>query len=417
MRCAPLLTAKSLLLPGKTDQIMHQARRIAVKLHPKAETILKKGHPWIFSDSIVKVPEEAQTGDVAVIFAQKDNKLIGVGLYDADSPIRIKILQANRPLQVDAPFFLDTITTAFDKRKDKISKDTNAYRLIYGEGDGLPGVIVDVYDQVVVMKLYSGIWGPYIELLKEALVTVLQPEALVLRISRNVEKMATGLTDGVILYGTLPDPLVRFTEYGVVFQAHVIKGHKTGYFLDHRFNRYQVGQLSKGKTVLDVFSYAGGFSVHALAGGAREVTSIDISAQALEVARQNAALNTFKGRHETLKGDAFDLLNELVKEGKLYDVVVIDPPSFAKQQSEVARAVKQYEKLAALGAALCRKGGVLVLASCSSRVDLDRFKEAHQRAFKKLGLKPRILMSTRHDWDHPVTIPESAYLKTVYYSL
>lgn len=396
---------------------MHQARRIAVKLSPKAETILKKGHPWIFSDSIVKMPEAAQTGDVAVIFAQKDNKLIGVGLYDAESPIRIKILQANRPIQVDAPFFLHTITTAFNKRKDKISKDTNAYRLIYGEGDGLPGVIVDVYDRVVVMKLYSGIWIPYIELLKEALVAVLQPEALVLRISRNVAKLNTEFADGNVLYGTLNDPLVRFNEYGVTFQAHVIKGHKTGYFLDHRYNRHKVGQLSKGKTVLDVFSYAGGFSVHALVGGAEEVTSIDISAQALEVARENAALNTFRGGHETLKGDAFDLLADLVKEGRQFDIMVIDPPSFAKQQSEVPRALKQYEKLAALGAALCSNGGILVLASCSSRVPLDSFKEAHQRAFKKAGLKPRILMSTQHDWDHPVTIPESAYLKTIYYSM
>jgi len=396
---------------------MHQARRIAVKLNPKAEIILKKGHPWIFSDSIVKLPEEAQTGDVAVIFAQKDNKLIGVGLYDAESPIRIKILQANRPIQVDAAFFLHTITTAFNKRKDKISKDTNAYRLIYGEGDGLPGVIVDVYDQVVVMKLYSGIWLPYIEFLKEALVAVLQPEALVLRISRNVAKLDTEFEDGNVLYGTLQDPLVHFKEYGVAFQAHVIKGHKTGYFLDHRFNRHKVGQLSKGKTVLDVFSYAGGFSVHALVGGAEAVSSIDISAQALEVARENAALNKFKGEHETLKGDAFELLADLVKEGRQFDIVVIDPPSFAKQQSEVQRALKQYEKLAALGAALCSKGGVLVLASCSSRVAIDDFKAAHQRAFKKAGFKPRILMSTTHDWDHPISIPESAYLKTIYYSM
>ncbi|RYD97850.1 MAG: class I SAM-dependent rRNA methyltransferase [Sphingobacteriales bacterium] len=396
---------------------MHQARRIAVKLNLKAETILKKGHPWIFSDSILKVTDEAQTGDVAVIFAQKDNKLIGVGLYDAESPIRIKILQANRPMQVDAPFFLHTITIAFNKRKDKISNDTNAYRLIYGEGDGLPGVIVDVYDQVAVMKLYSGIWIPYITLLKKALVAVLQPEALVLRISRNVAKLNTEFEDGDVLYGTLDDPLVHFKEFGVAFRAHVIKGHKTGYFLDHRSNRHKVGQLAKGKTVLDVFSYAGGFSVHALVGGAEAVSSIDISAQALEVARENAALNIFKGQHETLKGDAFELLAALVKEGRQYDIVVIDPPSFAKQQSEVQRALKQYEKLAMLGAALCSKGGVLVLASCSSRVAIDNFKEAHQQAFKKAGVKPRILMSTQHDWDHPVTIPESAYLKTIYYSI
>jgi len=396
---------------------MYQPKRIAVKLNLKAETILKKGHPWIFSDSIVKAPEDAQTGDVAVVFAQKDNKLIGIGLYDAESPIRIKILQANRPVQVDAAFFLHTITEAFNKRTDKISEATNAYRLIYGEGDGLPGVIVDVYDRVVVLKLYSGIWIPYLDLLKEALVSVMAPEALVLRLGRNVAKVNADLADGDVLYGTLNDPTVRFMEYGIAFQAHVIKGHKTGYFLDHRLNRHQVGKLSKGKTVLDVFSYAGGFSVHALVGGATEVTSIDISAQALEVAQENAQLNTYTGEHKTMKGDAFELLADLVKDGQQYDVVVIDPPSFAKQQSEVQRALKQYEKLASLGAALCRKGGVLVLASCSSRVDMESFKEAHQRAFRRLGLKPGVLVSTRHDWDHPISIPESSYLKTIYYNL
>ncbi len=396
---------------------MHPTKRIAIKLNAKAETILKKGHPWIFSDSILKIPQEAQTGDVAVVFAQRDNKLIGVGLYDADSPIRIKILAANKPLQVDAAFFQSRIDAAFQRRKPFINSSTNAYRLIYGEGDALPSLIVDVYDKVVVMKLYSGIWLPYIDWLKDALVNVLQPQALILRLSRNVAKLYPNLEEGSVLHGTLENPLVPFKEFDVSFQANVILGHKTGYFLDHRNNRHQVGLMAKGKSVLDVFSYAGGFSVHALAGGASTVTSVDISEQALEVASTNAALNTFKGQHITIAGDAFDVLNDLAMEGLQFNIVVIDPPSFAKQQSEVSRALKQYEKLAALGAALCKKGGVLVLASCSSRVSLEDFLMCHKRAFGKAGQKNKLIKTTAHDWDHPISIPESAYLKTAYYQL
>lgn len=396
---------------------MNSSKRIAVKLQPKAETILKKGHPWIFSDSILKVPQDAQTGDIAVIFAQKDNKLIGVGLYDADSPIRIKILAANKAIQLNDTYIHDTIAIALQKRKPFVNTATNAYRLIYGEGDQLPGLIVDVYDQVVVLKLYSGIWLPYLDWLKDALVSILKPKVIVLRLSRNVAKLHDSIDEGQVLYGHLDNPLVTFKEYNVLFQANVILGHKTGYFLDHRDNRHQVGLMSKSKTVLDVFSYAGGFSVHALVGGAKEVTSVDISEQALSIAESNAALNKFKGNHITIAGDAFDVLQGMNQDGQRFDIVVIDPPSFAKQQSEVARALKQYEKLAGLGIALCKPGGMLVLASCSSRVSMEDFLMCHKKAFAKAGQKNRLVKKTRHDWDHPISIPESAYLKTAYYQL
>lgn len=396
---------------------MNSTKRIAIKLNQKAEVILKKGHPWIFSESIVKCPEDARTGDVAVVFAQRDNKLIGVGLYDAESPIRVKILSANKPVKLDTEFFKERINAASERRKEYQSAVTNAYRLVYGESDGLPGVIVDVYAAVAVLKLYSGIWLPYLDLLTAELVAELQPAALLLRLSRNVAKEAGDDLEGKILHGSLPDPVVTFKEYDVVFQANVVDGHKTGYFLDHRSNRHQVGMMARGMTVLDVFAYAGGFSVHALAGGARSVTSVDISEQALATAKANAALNTFKGQHVTVAGDAFDVLKEMAAAGRKFDIVVIDPPSFAKQRSEVARALKQYERLAGLGIALCAPKGVLVLASCSSRVSLEDFLMSHKRAFGRAGQKNRLIKATQHDWDHPIGIPESAYLKTAYYQL
>ena len=178
----------------------------------------------------------------------------------------------------------------------------------------------------------------------------------------------------------------------------MIKGHKTGYFLDHRANRKQVGEWSKGKTVLDVFSYAGGFSVHALYNDAKEVTSLDISKQALEIAVENGKLNTYKGIHKTIAGDAFEELKKLIKNKVTFDVVVIDPPSFAK-----------------LGEKLTSKNGLLVLASCSSRVLSQAFLDINSQTLSKVNRPYKVELKTQHDIDHPISFPEGAYLKCAYY--
>ena len=204
-------------------------------------------------------------------------------------------------------------------------------------------------------------------------------------------------------------------EHGIHFSALVIKGHKTGYFLDHRHNRKRVGELAKGKTVLDVFSYAGGFSIHALANGAKELTSIDISKQALALAVENGKLNTYNGRHNTIAGDAFEVMRQMISKGKRFDVVVIDPPSFAKSKKEIEKAKKKYKQLAQLGVYLTAKGGMLVLASCSSRVSSDEFLRINTHVLNEQSRTYTLQQTTQHDTDHPITFKEGAYLKTGYY--
>ncbi len=211
--------------------------------------------------------------------------------------------------------------------------------------------------------------------------------------------------------------MVKFIEHGVYFSANVIKGHKTGYFLDHRDNRRRVGEFSKGKTVLDVFSYAGGFSVHALANQAKEVTSLDISKQALEIALENGKLNDYSGKHHIIAGDAFTEMEQLIQSGKTFDVVVIDPPSFAKQQSEIHLAKKKYAQLAQLGEKLTAKGGLLVLASCSSRIIADAFFDVNKASLSQAKRRFKLVLKTQHDTDHPIGFPEGAYLKCGYYQL
>lgn len=393
----------------------YQPQRLAVKLNAKGEQHVVKGHPWVFSNSIVKVNDDAQSGDLAIVFSKNKNKLIGLGLYDANSPIRIKML-TNGSANIDATFFKARIQVAYDKRASLLATQTNSYRLIFGENDGFPGLIADVYANVLVVKLYSEIWLPYLEAILPALQETSKAETVLLRLSRALENSkAHDFKDGDVIYGTLDNEVVEFVEHGVNFSANVIKGHKTGYFLDHRANRRQVGKWSSGKTVLDVFSYAGGFSVHALANNASEVTSLDISKQALEIAQQNGKLNPYKGIHKTIAGDAFEEMQKLIDRKKTFDVVVIDPPSFAKQASEIPLAKKKYAQLAQLGVQLTAKNGLLVLASCSSRVQSQAFFDINKQVLNATNRSYKVLLKTEHDTDHPVAFSEGAYLKCGYY--
>ena len=382
--------------------------------------MVRKQHPWVFDASITKQNKEGKAGDLAIVFDQKKNKFLALGLYDPHSPIRIKLLQFNQGANIDTDWFEQKIRQAYDKRLPLLATATNSYRLLYGENDGLPGFIADVYAQVVVVKLYSLIWLPYLSMVLPIILQVTQSETLVLRLSRNVQKekkLLQGLEDGQVLFGELSDPVVVFEEHGVRFSANVIAGHKTGYFLDHRHNRKRVGELAKGKIVLDVFSYAGGFSIHALAGGAKEVYSLDISAQALEIARHNALLNLPEPKLYTIAKDAFVAMEELQQKRKQFDIVVVDPPSFAKKASEVPGAIRSYERLARLAIPLVSKGGTLVLASCSSRVTADAFFAVAEQALQQSGRRSQELDRTFHDIDHPISIPEGAYLKCIYFQL
>ncbi|WP_369995356.1 class I SAM-dependent rRNA methyltransferase [Winogradskyella sp.] len=392
-------------------------KNLAVKLSSKGEQSVVKGHPWVFSNSIVKLNDSARTGDLAIIFSKNKNKVIGIGLYDAKSPIRIKIIHnAETKADINADFFHQKIKSAFEKRSELLQSNSNSYRLLFGENDGFPGLIADVYSSVLVVKLYSEIWLPYLESILNSLKQVSKVETVVIRLSRNIQNSKNhNLEDGKVIYGTLENEVVEFIEYGVKFSANVIKGHKTGYFLDHRHNRKRVGELSNNKTVLDVFSYAGGFSVHALANGATEVTSMDISKQALELAIENGKLNDYSGIHKTIAGDAFSEMKNLIKRGKRFDIVVIDPPSFAKQRSEVNLAKKKYAQLAELGEKLTAKKGLLVLASCSSRVLAQSFFDLNNRVLNEQSRLFETVLKTQHDVDHPISFPEGAYLKCGYY--
>lgn len=396
------------------DQQTFMPARIAVKLNKTGQRSIKQGHPWVFDQAIEKISEGARSGDLAIIFDNHTDKLLGVGYIDMGSPIRIKMLGLGA-IQINSDFFKSRLKDAYQLRKPLLKTQTNAYRLVFGENDGFPGLIVDIYNRVVVVKLYSAIWFQHLGWLPEYLCELTKANTVVLRLSRNLQKTAAHYKEGQLLFGSLTDSRVAFLEHGLKFFADVLKGHKTGYFLDHRHNRKMVGSLALGKRVLDVFAYAGGFSVHALAGGAQSVTSVDLSSQALEVARQNAAANPHKGAHICLQGDAFELLDKLNGDGQHFDIVVVDPPAFAKQQADISKAKNAYRRLVNLAAPLVSTGGMLVMASCSSRISAASFFNLVAQTLKESGYSYELWKQTAHDLDHPIGFAEGAYLKCGYY--
>lgn len=393
-------------------------KNLAVRVTKRAEKKLRQGHPWLFDGGITEESFAAKSGDVAVVFDQK-RKFLAVGLYDPDSPIRVKLLAAGKPAKVNGDWFRQKVGEAVAKRDHLTATGTNGYRLIYGEGDYLPGLIVDRYAGTLVIKLYSAAWFPHLADVLAGLDAAVPSERQILRLSRHVQAGETwGLKDGAVLKGDVPDGPISFVENHLKFAADVVHGHKTGFFFDHRDNRQRVGKLAKNRRVLDVFAYTGGFSLYAAAGGAQRVTSVDISRPALAAAEQQFALNqgrpeVARCQHETLAADVFKVLGDLANSRGRFDLVIVDPPSFAKSKGEVEGAVKAYAKLTRLALGVLAEQGILMMASCSSRVSSGLFFETVINTAAAEGRPLWEQWRSGHAADHPLRdeFPEGAYLK------
>jgi 23S rRNA (cytosine1962-C5)-methyltransferase len=396
-------------------------RNIAVRVTENAETMIRKHHPWIFDQSITYQSHAGKAGDLAVIF-DSQRKFLALGLWDPDSVIRIRILQFSKPAEIDQDWFTRKIQAAYKLREVLHAQDTDGYRLVFGENDGLPGLVIDRYAAVFVIKIYSAAWVRYLGWIAECLHNMFSYCSLVIRLSRNIaEKVeeAYGIRDGAVLDGEPVEERVLFRENGLTFEADPIRGHKTGFYLDQRENRARVERLAAGKSVLNVFSYNGGFSLYAARGKAKAVTSVDLNPLALESARRNFAYNLdtpgIKAcQHETVVADAFAYLQKEASNQGKFDLVILDPPMFAQNQSQIDRAIATYQKLTRLGLGVLNPGGVLVQASCSSRVSSADFYDAIYAAVQRMGRKIHEIERTGHPLDHPVNFPEGAYLKCLF---
>lgn len=397
------------------------AQRIALRLSTPGERALKQGHPWVFDQSITEQSREGNPGDLAVIFDDK-RRFLAVGLYDPTSTIRMRILQKGKPATIDANWFEEKIKTAATLRKPLSKQDTNGYRLIHGENDGLPGLVIDRYADTLVLKLYTPAWVSHLKDIISALEKTQTFSHLILRLNRSLNKQTEhlhGITDGMTLTSQTPEGLILFKENGITFECDPINGQKTGFFLDQRENRERVRTLSKGRSVLNVFSYTGGFSLYAADGGATEVVSVDFSTPATQATLRNIQHNQHRAnirnaKFETLDQDAFEALAQMKTQNRQFDIVILDPPMFAQNQSQIETALHTYRRLTHLGLGVLKHGGILVQASCSSRVSADDFFNAIHQAAQEAGRPLKEIERTGHAIDHPITYKEGAYLKCLF---
>jgi 23S rRNA (cytosine1962-C5)-methyltransferase len=382
-----------------------------IMLKPGKEKSVMRLHPWIFSGAIRNADDVPTEGDLVEVYSHA-GEFLATGYYQIGS-IAIRIISFSQ-ITPDFSFWHKMILGAYNLRKSigLIGQGTtNVYRLVNAEGDGLPGLVIDYYNGIAVLQMHS--IGMY--RVRNLLVQVLQKiyDAELIAVYDKSEgslPFKAGLNaKNEFLYGNLD--AVEIKEYGCRFQVNITSGQKTGFFIDQRENRKLLGEYAAGRSVLNMFCYTGGFSVYALHGGATLVHSVDSSAQATELAEKNMLLNTGNSeRHKVYTADAFDFLNTI---GDKYDVIVLDPPAFAKHQDALGNALQAYKRLNMKAIEHIRKGGILFTFSCSQVVSRESFRKAVFAASANTGRYVRILHQLAQPADHPVSIyhPEGEYLK------
>ncbi len=373
------------------------------------ETPVVRGHPWIFSGAIERAEGNLEEPGVADIFDYQRN-WVARGLYSPKSQIRVRVLtQREEPL--DRNFFARRLSRALELRRRHLSATTDAYRMVNGEGDLLPGLIVDRYADFLVCQIFTAPMERFKETLVGCLQDLCAPRGIFEK-SEGKVRDEEGLAASVgVLAGEAPPDLIPIEENGFKFVADVRRGQKTGFFLDQRDHRLTLSTLARDQSVLNCFAYSGGFSVYAFGGMAKEVISLDSSKPALELAERNLALNGFaQSNGELLKADAFTYLKEC---RSAFDVVVLDPPSLAHRRGDVTAATGGYKFLNLHALRLIRCGGLLLTFSCSQHLSLDLFQKVVFGAAVDARRTVAILKRLGHPLDHPVSLhhPEGEYLK------
>lgn len=379
-------------------------------LHPKKERSLRLFHPWVFSGAVAKTEGNPGEGDMVEVYSA-DGLYLATGHYH-DGSIKIRIFSFEQT-EAAEDFWENKLRDAYRFRVNLgLTADpfTNAYRLVHGEGDGLPGLIIDIYDTVAVIQTHTPGMHREKENILRGLENVFgtQLDTVYDKSAETMGKKFNLPAGNEFLFGETSEKTV--IENGLQFKVNWVEGQKTGFFIDQRENRKLLERYSKGKKVLNTFSYSGGFSMYALKGGAEYVHSVDSSKKAMELSEQNAALNGYSERHSHFLLDAFDYLK---KSDEQYDIVILDPPAFAKHLSAIDNATSGYRNLNTEGLKRVSKGGLLFTFSCSQVVDRQLFRKIVFQAAAQTKRNVRIIHQLSQGPDHPISIyhPEGEYLK------
>ena len=386
----------------------------ALVLKKGREKSLKRRHPWIFSGAIERVVGKPKAGDT-VELRSADGATLAMAAYSPDSQIRARVWSFDPKATTNAEYFNRRVKQAVALRAAlPASKHTNALRLVYGESDGLPGLIVDRYADVLVVQFLSAGAERWREAILDALVEATHCEAIFERSDAEVRKLEGFAPQVGFARGNRNASRCPITEYGLHFHVDVAQGQKTGFFLDQRENRQRVRALSAGREVLDGFCYTGGFAIAALAGGAAQVLAVESSAPALEVARENLAANPLdSAKIEFVQADVFAHLRLLRDGARKFGLIVLDPPKFAPTAAQARNAARAYKDINLLAFKLLAPGGLLATFSCSGGVGAELFQSIVAGAALDAGVGAKIIERFHAAADHPVALefPEGDYLK------
>jgi 23S rRNA (cytosine1962-C5)-methyltransferase len=381
--------------------------RITLK-RGKEKPVLR-GHPWVFSGAVAKVEGEVSPGDVGEVYS-KEGQFLGLGHINPRSQIILRLLTQKKE-ELGEKFFSERISRAVMLREKWLRGKTNAYRVINGEGDYLPGLIVDHYKEALVLQCLTAGMDRLKEILTNLLAKEFHPQSIYER-SDVATRGEEGLKESSgSLYGKKIPDFIEIDEYGCRFKVDVRRGQKTGFYLDQRENRFFLKGLSEGKKILDCFCYTGAFSIHAGSGGAKEVTLIDSSEEALGIAEEHFFLNQMrKIPHQFIRGNVFEIMRGLEPR---YDIVILDPPPFAKKKGHLPSASRGYKDLNLWAFRLLNKEGLLLTFSCSHHMSWDLFQKIVFSAALDSGRRVQLVGRMGHPWDHPINLchPEGEYLR------
>jgi 23S rRNA (cytosine1962-C5)-methyltransferase len=386
----------------------------AMILKPGREKSLLRNHPWVFSGAVKEVDGNPQSGDVVGVYSS-ENQFLAYVAYSHSSQIVGRVWSFNEEDIVDTEFIQSRLVQAISMRSSLgIEAETNAKRLVHGESDGIPGLIVDQYDEILVVQFLSYGVEVWRETIAKILIELTGATAVFERSDAEVRGLE-GLAErvGLLAGGAFADP-VEIDENGVKFLVPIESGHKTGFYLDQRQHRFILRKFSKGKEVLDCFCYSGGFALNALVGGAKLVTAVENSASALDMLNMNLEVNSLDPEKvEIIQADVFKQLRKFRDQNRRFDVIVLDPPKFAPTRAHADKASRGYKDINLLAFKLLRPGGTLFTFSCSGGIDSQLFQKIVAGAALDAGVDARIVRRLSQDADHPVALnfPEGTYLK------
>ncbi|MEO0070825.1 MAG: class I SAM-dependent rRNA methyltransferase [candidate division WOR-3 bacterium] len=370
----------------------------------------RAGHLWVFSNEIQRVEGSPEIGDLVKVYDR--GRFIGSGMFNPKSLIRVRIY-SEKEEELNEEFVARKIEAAYAYRRKVLPKE-NDFRLIYGESDGLPGLVIDKYGTHFAIQVYSAGFDCRLPMVVNALcslfkvASIFEKDDFILREPEGLERRER------LLYGEIPPELV-ISENGVRFYVNIASGQKTGYFFDHRLTRQKVRRYAKDRRVLDLFSYIGSFAINAALGGAREVIAVDASADAGKMAKRNAQLNQVSERCDFIVADAFEFLKTLIRRGEKFDLVNLDPPGFIKSQKHKETGIAKYRQINILAMKVLNRGGILVSSSCSHYLFWQDLMDILVSAAQETGKSFVILDRSTQGPDHPIhpQMPETEYLRSL----